>query len=286
MTEAEEKWDVVIKARSKSLSLPVGELLRYRDLIFLFVNRDFISVYKQTILGPLWYVLKPLLTTLVYAFIFSRVARLSTEGLPPLVFYMLGIVSWSYFAECLNKTSDTFIANQQIFGKVYFPRLVIPISIVISNLISFFVQLLVFALLTIWAYYFSENGHNIKPSIYVLMTPVFVVLMAAIGLGTGIIISSLTTKYRDLKFLVSFAVQLLMYMSPVIFPLSTVTGTWKTILLLNPLTPIIEGFRFAFLGAGTFDWSLLSYSAVFALCALIGGMLIFSKVEKNFMDTV
>ena len=286
MKHQEKEWTLVIKPRSGWRDLPLRELWQYRDLIMLFVKRDFVAVYKQTILGPLWYVLRPILTTMVFAFIFSLVARLSTEGIPPLVFYMIGIVAWTYFAECLNKTSDTFVSNAQIFGKVYFPRLVIPISVVISNLISFSIQLAVFACLAFYTYHFSDLGHNIRPNIYMLFIPVFVVIMAALGLGTGIIISSLTTKYRDLKFIVSFGVQLLMYLSPVIFPLSSVHGNHKLALLLNPMTSIIEGFRYAFTGAGSFHWPYILYSATFAAVALVAGMFIFSKVEKNFMDTI
>ncbi len=283
MMREKEEWDLVISPRSSFWNFRYKELWEYRDLILMFVRRDFVAVYKQTILGPLWYLLQPLLTTLTYVVIFGNIARLSTDGMPQILFYMSGVVLWSYFANCLNKTSTTFIDNANLFGKVYFPRMAVPVAIVISNFNTFLVQLLFF--LAFWVYYLV-TGNAIHPNVYMLLFPVLILIMAMLGLGSGIIISSLTTKYRDLRFLVTFGVQLLMFATPVIYPLSSVHGKYHDILLWNPMTAVIEAFRFAFLGSGSFMASYLIYSGIFALLVLLFGELIFNRIERNFMDTV
>jgi len=279
----QEGWALVIRPQRSWFDLRLAELWRYRDLIALFVRRDFVSVYKQTILGPLWYLIQPILTTVIFTVIFGRIARLSTDGLPQFLFYMSGTVVWSYFAESLAKTSNTFITNAQLFGKVYFPRLAVPISILISNLIAFSIQFLLF--LGFVAYYWL-NGANIQPNLWVLFTPVLLIMMAGLGLGFGIIVSSLTTRYRDLRFLVTFGVQLWMYVTPVIYPVSAIPDRFRPLIQANPLTPIVETFRYAYLGGGTVNPGNLVYSAVFMLVVLILGVLLFNRIEATFMDTV
>lgn len=282
--EDQEEWTEVIGAKRRIFEFKFKELWQYRELILLFVNRDFITVYKQTVLGPLWFVVQPLLTTLTYTIIFGNIAHIGTDGLPKLLFYMSGVVIWSYFSSCLNKTSGTFINNAGIFGKVYFPRLVIPMSNVIGSLISFGIQFLLFMLFLL--YYKFVQHSNIHPNIYILLTPVLLAMMAALGLGVGIIISSFTIKYRDLNFLIAFAVQLLMYATPVIYPVSSVPDKFKGLIYINPLTAIIEAFRFAYLGAGTIHPQDLLYSGLSALLILLAGIVLFNRVEKTFMDTV
>lgn len=281
--EQEENWTMVIKPQSSLFDLELKEVWRYRDLLMLFVRRDFVTFYKQTILGPLWFFLQPVLTTIIFTFVFGRVAKLSTDGIPHVVFYLSGIVLWNYFAECINKTSNIFITNAAIFGKVYFPRIVMPLSIVLSNMMKFGVQLLLFV--GVWGYYMAE-GAAIQPNAYALLFPFLLLLMAGMGLGLGMIISSMTTKYRDLTFLVTFGVQLLMYASPVIYPLSTLEGKLRMVILANPMTPIIETFRYGFLGEGAFEWAYLGYSTLFSVLVVYFGTLIFNKVQRSFMDTV
>ena len=280
---AADHWDLRIRARRNWFDLRLGELWHARDWVMLFVWRDFVSVYKQTILGPLWYLIQPLLTTLTFTVIFGRIARLSTDGLPQFLFYMSGTVIWTYFADCLNKTSVTFIQNSHLFGKVYFPRLAVPISILISNLITFSIQ---FALFVSFAVFFAVRGAAVHPNAWILLTPVLLLMMAGLGLGFGIIVSSLTTKYRDLRFLVTFGVQLLMYATPVIYPLSSISGRFRLLILANPMTPILEAFRFAFLGAGAVNLPHLLYSFGFMVIVMLIGTVIFNRVEQTFMDTV
>ena len=263
--------------------LNLGELWRYRDLIQLLVWRDFVAYYKQTVLGPLWYLIQPVLTTLVFTVIFGNIAKLSTDGLPPFLFYMAGNTVWSYFSTCLVSTSNTFTANAGIFGKVYFPRLSMPVSVVISSLISFGIRLGMFLLF--WVY-FLLSGAAIQPSWWLLSLPLLVLIMAVMGLGLGIIISSLTTKYRDLQQLVGFGVQLLMYATPVIYPLSILQGNWRWLILANPMTPIVEIFRLAFFGVSELNPLWLLYSLGFSLIVFLLGALIFNHVENTFMDTV
>jgi len=276
-------WTMVIRPQRNLLDLRLGELWRYRDLIRLFVWRDFVSVYKQTILGPLWYLIQPLLTTLTFTVIFGRIARLPTDGLPQFLFYMSGTVIWSYFADCLNKTSNTFVSNAGLFGKVYFPRLAVPISILISSLIAFAIQFLLF--LTFLAYFFL-SGSQVQPNIWILLTPVLLIMLAGLGLGFGVIVSSMTTRYRDLRFLVSFGVQLWMYATPVIYPVSSIPERFRPLIRANPLTPIVETFRYAYLGGGEVNAINLLYSFGFMMVVLIIGILIFNRIEATFMDTV
>ncbi|MGA2489735.1 MAG: ABC transporter permease [Anaerolineales bacterium] len=276
-------WDLDISPRRNLLDLRLGDLWRARDLVMLFVWRDFVSVYKQTVLGPLWYLIQPLLTTIIFTFIFGSIAKLPTDGLPQFLFYMSGTVVWSYFATCMTKTSDTFITNSNLFGKVYFPRLAVPVSILISNLITFAIQFIFFLA---FMGYFALRGSVLHPNGWILLTPVLLFMMAGLGLGLGIIISSLTTKYRDLRFLVQFGVQLLMYATPVIMPMSSFPQRFQWIILANPMTPIVEIFRHAFLGAGTVNLPDLAYSFGFTLLVVFIGTVIFNRVEATFMDMV
>jgi lipopolysaccharide transport system permease protein len=276
-------WTLTIRPKTGWFDLHLADLWRYRDLVTLFVRRDFVAQYKQTILGPLWFIIQPLLTTLTFTVIFGNVAKLSTDGLPKILFYMSGITAWSYFSECLTKTSETFSANAGIFGKVYFPRLAVPVSIVLSNLIKFAIQL---GLFLGFYFYFLARGTDIHPTSALLLLPLLILLMAALGLGSGIIVSSMTTRYRDLRFLVQFGVTLLMYSTPVIIPLSKLPDQYRWIMLPNPMTSIIETFRYAFLGTGTFSWSQLGYTAGATTVILAAGVLLFNHVEKTFMDTV
>ena len=282
----EEQWDMVIEPQAHLFDLKLREVWNYRDLLLLLVRRDFVSFYKQTILGPLWFFIQPLFTTIIYTFIFGNLAGISTEGLPAPLFYMAGITTWNYFSECLTKTSTVFRDNAGVFGKVYFPRLIMPLSIVISNLIRFGVQML---LLVIMMGYYATKGADFHINAHALLFPLLVVQMALLGLGAGMIISALTTKYRDLVFLVTFGIQLLMYTTTVVYPLSEAIKkypTYEWLFSLNPMTSIIETFRFGFLGQGTFSWSSLGISALITICITVTGILIFNKVERNFIDTV
>lgn len=283
MSEDGGKWTTVIRPGSRCFDLDLAGVWAYRDLILLFVRRDFVAKYKQTVLGPLWFLIQPLLTTLIFTVIFGNVAAMSTDGLPHTLFYLSGVVLWGYFSTCLTATSETFIANTHIFGKVYFPRLCVPVSQVASGLFTLGLQLGIFAVFLGWH---MAKGQTPAPGPHALLLPVLVLLMAMLGLGGGIIVSSLTTRYRDLRFLVAFGVQLLMYGSTVIYPLSTVPERYRVFVLLNPMTPIIEAFRYGFLGQGAFIWQNLGISAAWAVGLLSVGVVLFSKVEKNFMDTV
>ncbi len=278
-----EKWDLIIQPQRRLLDLRLGELWKYRDLVMLFVRRDFVSVYKQTILGPLWYLIQPLLTTLTFTFIFGNIAQLPTDGLPQFLFYMSGTVVWAYFADCLVKTSNTFVQNSNLFGKVYFPRMAVPVSILISNLITFFIQ---FAFFLVFVGYFVLRGTAIQPNIWILSFPLLLLIMAGQGLGLGILISAMTTKYRDLRFLVSFGVTLLMYATPVILPVSAIPERFQIFIRLNPMTPIVETFRYAFLGAGLVSVFDLLYSFGFMVVIVAVGSIVFNRVEATFMDTV
>jgi lipopolysaccharide transport system permease protein len=279
----ESEWTLEIKPVSGWFNFHLKDVWKYRDLLFMFVKRDFVSVYKQTILGPFWFFLQPILTTITFTIVFGNIAKIPTDGIPPLLFYMSGIVCWGYFSDCLTRTSSTFISNANIFGKVYFPRLVSPLSNIISLLMKFGIQML---LLICFMIYFKLNGSDINPNMYILLTPYLILLMAGLGLGLGIIVSSLTTKYRDLTFLVGFGVQLLMYATPVIYPLSALPEKYKWIILANPMTSIVDTFRFAFLGAGSFNPGNLLYTSIFVVVILSIGIVVFNRVEKTFMDTV
>ncbi|MBU2018628.1 MAG: ABC transporter permease [Bacteroidetes bacterium] len=278
------KWTEIILPRKNWLDINLIELWNYRDLIMLFVRRDFVSVYKQTILGPIWLFIQPLFTTAIFYYIFTRVARIPTDGVDPILFYLSGITLWTYFSDCLNKTSNTFVSNAGIFGKVYFPRLTTPISIVISNLIKLGIQVLMFSCIVFYQVVFQDAKINTNWSI--LLLPYLIFLMAVLGLGLGIIFSSLTTKYRDLGFLLTFGIQLMMYATPVIYPLSFTDGKMNTIISLNPLTPILENFRYSFFGVGHFDLNGLIYTSIISFVVLFLGIIVFNRVEKSFMDTV
>jgi len=276
-------WTLVIKPKNGWFELHLADLWRYRDLVMLFVRRDFVSFYKQTVLGPLWFVIQPLMTTLTFTLVFGNIANLSTDGLPKILFYLSGITAWNYFADCLLKTSETFNANSSMFGKVYFPRLAVPLSIVISNLIKFGIQL---GLFLAFYFYFIIKGTPIFPTKALFLLPVLVLIMAALGLGSGIVVSALTTRYRDLRFLVQFGAQLLMYGTPVIFPLSRLSEQYRWVMLANPMTPVIETFRYGFLGTGDFSLKLLGISSLVTSLILAVGILLFNRVDKTFMDTV
>ena len=279
----EDEWDVIITPSRSLFHLNVQEVWQYRDLLTLFVRRDFVALYKQTILGPLWFFIQPIFTTLIFTVVFGNLAGISTDDIPPMLFYLAGITLWNYFADTLKATSETFTKNQGIFGKVYFPRLVAPLSITITGLLKMGIQLLLFIGIYI---YFMAVGTPIKPNLYILLFPILLLLLMGLGLGFGLIITSLTTKYRDLKFLIQFGVQLAMYATPVIYPLSEVPVKYQWLAILNPMTPIIETFKFSTLGRGTFDWMHLSYSIIFTIVLMLLGTLIFNKTEQNFMDTV
>lgn len=280
-----EHWTEVIKPHSRLLSLNLKEVWRYRDLLVLMVKRDFIATYKQTILGPLWFFIQPILTTLMFVVVFGRIAGISTDGVPMMLFYLAGITLWTYFADCLNKTATVFKDNAPIFGKVYFPRLIMPLSIVTSNLVKLSIQLFLF--LCFWVYYLLQPQSNIAPNLYLLLLPLLVLMMAAMSLGFGMLVSAMTNKYKDLIFLLTFAVQLAMYATPVIYPLSSITDPfYRRMLQLNPMTSVVETFRYGFLGSGQMEWLWLLYSFVFSIVILIIGTLVFNKVEKSFMDTV
>ena len=281
-----EKWDLVIKGHTSLFDVKFKDLWNYRDLLAMFVKRDFVSFYKQTILGPLWFFIQPILTTIVFSFIFGNLAGISTDGLPKFLFYLSGITAWNYFSDCLTKTSTVFKDNANIFGKVYFPRLIMPLSIVVSNLVRFGVQLLLLICMMTYFYLFPIENTSFQITNGIFLFPVLVFLMALLGLGLGLIITAITTKYRDLTFLISFGVQLLMYGTTVIYPLSSAPEQYKKYIELNPMTGIIEAFRYAFLGKGEFtEWSLC-YSTIFTLVVLFLGILIFNKTEKNFVDTI
>jgi lipopolysaccharide transport system permease protein len=283
MPTSKSEYQYAITPKDKFLDLRLKDIWQYRDLLVLFVRRDFVATYKQTILGPIWFIIQPLLTTIVFTIVFGNIAKLSTDGLPPMLFYLAGVTSWNYFAECLKKSADTFTANAGIFGKVYFPRIIVPLSITITNIITFGIQLTLF--LGFLAYYLFM-GAPIAPNWYICILPLLVLTMGLMGLGFGLYLTSMTTKYRDFKFLVAFGVQLLMYATPVIYPVSEVPEKYQWIILANPMTSIIETFRYAFLGAGNMSWSGLAYSVGFTLVLFISGLLLFNKTEKNFMDTV
>ena len=272
-----------ITPRDKLLDLRLREIWQYRDLLMIFVHRDFVTVYKQTILGPLWFFIQPFFTTIVYTVIFGNIAKIPTDGIPPTLFYLAGITSWNYFSSCFQKTSNTFTANAGIFGKVFFPRVITPLSTVISNLILFGIQFLLFLALMV---YYIWNGANIHPNMYLLLLPLLIIVMGVMGLGFGMLVSAMTTKYRDLQFLIQFGIQLLMYATPVIYPISSIPAKYHWAIIANPMSSIVETFRYSFLGAGSFTWSGIIYSTIFTIFIFFLGLLVFNRTEKNFMDTV
>jgi lipopolysaccharide transport system permease protein len=280
----ENEWDLILKPKRNLFDVNLKQIYQYRDLLFLFVKRDIVTTYKQTILGPVWFFIQPILTMVIYVFIFGNIAKISTDQIPQPLFYISGIVIWNYFSSCFNQTANTFTQNAGIFGKVFFPRLIMPLSQITSNLIKFLIQFLLFIGVFIYYYFFTKAV--LHPSYLIALVPFLLLLMAGLGLGFGLIFSSLTTKYKDLKFLLQFGVQLLMYATPVIYPLSTIPANYKFWFKLNPLTHIIETFKTAFLGSGSLSINGLIYSVIFTLVVLFFGVLIFNKTEQNFMDTV
>jgi lipopolysaccharide transport system permease protein len=284
ITEQNEHWDIVLQPKNGLLNINLKDVWHYRDLMWLFVRRDFVAQYKQTALGPLWHLVQPILTTIMFLMVFGKIANIPTDNIQPILFYLSGITIWNYFSSCLTSTSNTFTANAAIFGKVYFPRLVIPISIILSNMVRFGIQ---FLLLFVAIVYYHWNGFPIHVDSSWMMLPVLIVIMAGIGFGLGIIISSITTKYRDFAVLLGFAVQLAMYATPVIYPLSFLENTkYKWLIELNPLTSIVEAFRYSIFGNGTFTPASLGYSVGFMLVVIFIGLVVFNSVEKSFMDTV
>ena len=283
--EDHDAWDLVIEPRSNIMHLNLKEVWRYKYLLVMFIKRDLVSVYKQTVLGPLWFIIQPILTTITFVVIFGNIAKISTDGLPQILFYLAGITIWNYFSETLTATSNTFITNANIFGKVYFPRLVLPLSKVFSGLIKFGIQFFLFILVII---YFLLKGAEVHPDILgmLVVTPVVLFIMAGLGLGFGLILSALTTKYRDLIFLITFGIQLLMYATPVIYPMSVISSKYKWLIAANPMTWLVEAFRKVYLGAGELSWAGLGYSFGFMVVILAIGTIIFNRVEKTFMDTV
>lgn len=283
--ENTSSYQLVIEPKDKLLDLNLKEVWRYRDLLFLFVRRDFVAVYKQTIFGPLWFFIQPILTTLMFMVVFGGIAKMSTDGLPQAVFYLAGIVSWNYFADALKATSETFTQNANIFGKVYFPRVITPLSIVVSKLLTFGVQFLLFLL--VFFYYLFLTDANLEPNYFILLVPVLIIMTAGLALGLGLVITALTTKYRDFRFLIGFAIQLAMYATPIIYPISEIEDeNIKKAVLANPMSSIIETFRFAFTGTGNFSWSSLGYSFGVMIVLMVLGTIIFNRVQKTFMDTV
>ena len=277
-------WTLEIYPKTKLLDLNLKEIWRYRDLLTLFVRRDFVAVYKQTIFGPLWFFIQPILTTIMFMVVFGGIAKMSTDGMPQAVFYLAGIVLWNYFSSALTVTSNTFISNKGVFGKVYFPRVVTPISVVISKLLTFGVQFILF--LAVYFYYFLFTDTLLRPNSALVLVPLLIIMTALLSLGLGLIITALTTKYRDFTFLLGFAIQLGMYATPIIYPASSIEGKLKTVIMLNPMSSIIETFRYAFLGVGNFSWGGLAYSFTVMAVLLVIGVITFNKVEKTFMDTV
>jgi lipopolysaccharide transport system permease protein len=281
-----EDWTLIIKPKSSLFNLNLREIWQYRDLLGMYIKRDIVTFYKQTILGPLWFFIQPVFTTIVYMFVFGGLAGIPTDGIPQPLFYLSGICLWNYFSESLTKTSDTFVANQAIFGKVYFPRLVAPLSVVITGIIKMFIQFGLFFIAYIW---FIYKGMPDAINAYAWLFPVLILMLGGLGLGFGIIISSLTTKYRDLKFLITFAIQLWMYATPIIYPLSVMQGKYEKYMWLiqaNPVTAIIETFKYGFLGQGTFSWLSLCYSFIFMIIVLVASIFIFNRVGRSFMDVI
>jgi lipopolysaccharide transport system permease protein len=281
--DRQDNWTMIISPRSGWLDINLMELWQYRDLIQLFVRRDFVAIYKQTILGPLWFLIQPLFTTIVFTVVFGRIANIPTDGIPQPLFYMAGIVGWNYFANCLSATSNTFVTNAGVFGKVYFPRLAVPVSVVITNLMTFVIQFAIFLCLLL---FFCLKGATVMPNLFVLLVPYLVIQMGMLGLGFGVLVSSLTTKYRDLSFVVSFGIQLWMYATPIVYPMSQIPERWQWLYALNPMTAIVEAFRYAFLGAGSVKLLHLGISLGVTLTVLTLGIVLFRRIEKTFMDTV
>ena len=282
-TTENQNWDMIIKSKTGWLDINFAELYKYRNLVYMFIKRDFVTFYKQTILGPLWYIIQPLVNTLVFTIIFGKVAKISTDGTPPFIFYMIGTVVWGYFATCLQLTSNTFVKNTQIFGKVYFPRLTVPVANVIISLLQFGIQSVIFLGFFL---YFLWQGAELHPNALIIAMPLMLLQMAVLGIGFGILISSLTTKYRDLTFVMTFAIQIWMYATPIVYPLSIVPEKYRMLAVLNPMTSVVESFRAAFLGTSSIEFVHIVISVTITLLVFIAGIIMFSRVEKTFMDTV
>ncbi len=282
-TDEPENWDMIIKPKTGWFDIDIGELWRYRDLVGMFIKRDFVTFYKQTILGPLWYIIQPLFTTIVFTIVFGKVAQIPTDKVPPFLFYMSGNVVWGYFSVCMGQTSDTFNKNKAIFGKVYFPRLTAPLSVIISSLLQFLIQ---FVLFLGFYLYFIGKGAPILPKLWILALPLLIIQMALFGFGVGVLVSSMTTKYKDMRFVMGFITQLWMYATPIVYPLSLVPDWLRPWYVLNPMVSVVESFRYAFLGSGAIQWSYVWVSWVVTLMVLLVGIVLFSRVEKTFMDTV
>lgn len=281
--EKKKVWTEVIRPKTSLFDLRLSEVWRYRDLVMMFVRRDFVTNYKQTILGPLWFFIQPLLTSLTFFIVFSKVAKVGTEGPSPVLFYLAGITIWNYFSESLTKTATVFKDNAQIFGKVYFPRLTMPVSIIIANMVKFLIQFALFV--AVWIYFWFTTG-QVYPNACILLLPFLVVIMGLLALGLGMIISAMTTKYKDLIFLLTFGVQLMMYATPVIYPIAHVSEKYRWLVMANPVSSIVETFRYAFIGSGTFSWASLAYTVLCTCVILFIGTVVFNKVEKSFTDTV
>lgn len=281
--DRDENWDLIITSKKRLFSLQLNDIWRYRDLLLMLVKRDFVIFYKQTILGPLWFFIQPILTSLVYLLVFGRIAGISTDGMPPVLFYLSGTIIWNYFSECFTNTSTTFVTNAAVFGKVYFPRIVVPLSKVISGLMKFAIQLTLF--LGLYVFYWAR-GVELHVNTTIILLPILVLNMGLLGLGAGILFTSLTTKYRDLTFLVTFGIQLLMYATPVIYPLSAVPEKYRAWIALNPMTPVMEAFRYSFLGTGNFQIMSIFTSLVMTVLIFLFGLAVFNYTEKDFMDTV
>jgi lipopolysaccharide transport system permease protein len=279
----EENWTLQIKPKRKLFDIPIREIIRYREMLFLFVRRDFVMQYKQTILGPLWFVINPLLSTVIYTFVFGQLANIGTDGIPHTLFYYSGTMLWAFFSGCFNDSCNVFIANAGLFGKVYFPRLIIPINYALSNVIKIAVQ---FALLLVFLFYFIYKGYPLSPSWFVLLLPFLIIWLAAIGVGAGIIVSSLTTKYRDLNKLVVHALTLAMYVTPVVYPLSEIPARFNWIAYINPICAPVELFRQWFFGSGSASIKMISASLIITFLLVIGGLILFNQNEQNFIDVI
>ena len=279
----DSEWDLVIEPKNSLFDLKLKQVWKYRDLLWLFVRRDFVAFYKQTVLGPLWYFIQPIFSTITYLFIFGKLAGLSTDGIPPILFYLTGIATWTYFSDCFSKSSNVFRDNVGLFGKVYFPRLIMPISVVLSNLIRFGIQLSLLIVIMIYYYVTSDSIHI---TWYIVLFPFFVSLIAAQGIGLGMMISAMTTKYRDLALMANYGLSILMYATPVVYPLSSLTGNLKLVLSLNPMSPILEGMRKSLFGKGTFDAYSFMYVVIITAIVLVTGIVVYNRVEKNFIDTI
>tara|TARA_B100001287_G_scaffold88536_1_gene74224 strand:- start:5153 stop:5998 length:846 start_codon:yes stop_codon:yes gene_type:complete len=279
----DESWDLVIDSKKTFLNVGLDKIFSNKDLLLLFVKRDFATLYKQTILGPLWFFIQPFLTTIIFTIVFGNIAKISTDGIPQILFYISGVVFWNFFSDCFIKTSDTFLINQNLFGKVYFPRLIIPFSVIINNFFKFLIQLILLSM--VWIYFFFKAG-NFMIMKEIIFLPIIVFFVVILGLGLGTLFSALTNKYRDLKFLLQFIVQLLMYASPVVYPLSIVAGKFKILILLNPMSNFIEFFKYSLFGIGYFNFYWILYSMLVSTIIFLIGLIMFNRVEKSFIDTI